>query len=56
MPCPHLHVYREGHGDKWAIPLPIQVSNSSNTWQILHEFMDYCTVIAKPIILQELFT
>lgn len=56
MPCPHLHVYREGHGDKWAIPLSIQFSNSTNAWQILYEFMDYCTVITKPIILQELFT
>jgi hypothetical protein len=22
IPCPHLHVYREGYGDKWAIPAP----------------------------------
>lgn len=22
MPCPHLHVYREGFGDKWAVPVP----------------------------------
>lgn len=20
--CPHLHIYREGYGDKWAIPAP----------------------------------
>jgi hypothetical protein len=20
--CPHLHVYREGYGDKWAFPVP----------------------------------
>jgi hypothetical protein len=20
--CPHLHVYREGYGDKWAVPAP----------------------------------
>ena len=56
IPCPHLHVYREGHGDKWAIPLPKNFSDSSNAWQILHEFMDYCKVITKPVILQELFT
>src|SRR5271165_3643591 len=23
VPCPHLHVYREGYGDKWAFPAPI---------------------------------
>jgi hypothetical protein len=22
IPCPHLHFYREGYGDKWAIPPP----------------------------------
>jgi hypothetical protein len=22
VPCPHLHVYREGFGDKWATPAP----------------------------------
>ncbi len=22
IPSPHLHVYREGYGDKWAIPVP----------------------------------
>src|ERR1035437_20984 len=22
VPCPHLHIYREGYGDKWAIPAP----------------------------------
>jgi hypothetical protein len=23
IPCPHLHIYREGYGDKWAIPAPL---------------------------------
>lgn len=23
IPCPHLHVYREGFGDKWAIAAPV---------------------------------
>lgn len=22
VPAPHLHVYREGYGDKWAVPGP----------------------------------
>jgi len=22
IPCPHLHTYREGYGDKWAVPAP----------------------------------
>ena len=54
--CPHLHVYREGYGDKWAIPVPCNFSNSMTAWQIMNEFMDYCKVITKPIIHEELFT
>src|SRR5579862_5566409 len=23
IPCPHLHIYKEGYGDKWAIPAPV---------------------------------
>jgi hypothetical protein len=23
IPCPHLHIYREGYADKWAIPAPL---------------------------------
>jgi len=23
IPCPHLHIYREGYGDKWAIGAPV---------------------------------
>src|SRR5689334_15268356 len=23
IPCPHLHVYREGYGEKWAISAPL---------------------------------
>src|SRR5262245_24084854 len=22
VPCPHLHIYREGFGDKWAVSAP----------------------------------
>src|SRR2546430_1069114 len=24
IPCPHLHIYREGFGDKWAFPAPAE--------------------------------
>lgn len=54
--CPHLHIYREGYGDKWAIPLPEIFSNHDDTWTTLFEFMDFCKVVTKPNILQELFT
>jgi hypothetical protein len=54
--CPHLHVYREGYGDKWAFPLPDSFSNHEDAWKTLFEFMDFCNVSTRPTILQELFT
>jgi hypothetical protein len=53
--CPHFHLYREGFGDKWATVLPDRFSNSSDIWQTLHDFMDYCNIITKPIINRDLF-
>ncbi len=54
--CPHLHVYREGFGDKWATPLPDIFSIHEDAWTVLIEFMDFCHVATRPTILQELFT
>ncbi|WP_260292480.1 DUF6978 family protein [Sedimenticola hydrogenitrophicus] len=54
--CPHLHVYREGYGDKWATPLPETFANHEDAWTTLLEFMDFCNVSTKPTIMQELFT
>ena len=43
IPCPHLHIYREGYGDKWAVPIPTQDSpNIHDHWQTLQDFMRYC--------------
>lgn len=56
IPCPHLHVYREGYGDKWAIPLPDNFKNYRDAWQTLTDFMDYCHVVTRPPIQPELFT
>jgi len=47
--CPHLHVFREGFGDKWAQPLPKKhFSNHSEARQMFDEFLDFCTVVEKP--------
>ena len=55
IPCPHLHIYREGYGDKWAIPLPDNFKNYRDAWQTLMDFMDYCHVVTRPPIQPELF-
>lgn len=54
--CPHLHLYREGYGDKWAAPLPEAFAGIEDTVELMDAFMDYCRVVAKPIIERVLFT
>ena len=54
---PHLHLYREGYGDKWAFPVPEgMLSNPDNAWQNLLDFMDYCHVTQQPQINHGLFS
>jgi hypothetical protein len=56
VPCPHLHLYREGYGDKWAFRAPAeQFSNLGNLWQTLEDFMRYCNITRPPIIQQALW-
>ncbi len=53
---PHLHLYKEGYGDKWAFPVPNEhFSNLADSWKILHEFMDYCNIVDPPNIQRGLF-
>jgi hypothetical protein len=56
IPCPHLHIYREGYGDKWAIPLPASFTDTNDAWGTLSAFMDFCNVATRPIILPGVFT
>ena len=54
--CPHIHLYREGYGDKWAYPLPDELKCVlDNPYNLLDKFMNYCHIIGKPIIQRELF-
>ena len=46
---PHLHIYREGYGDKWAAPLPSRdFLRPDDSWQMLTEFMRYCNIVETP--------
>lgn len=54
--CPHIHVYREGFGDKWASPLPEgRFSNLNDAFVTLTEFMAFCNVTKMPNVLRGLF-
>lgn len=55
--APHLHVYREGYGDKWAIPVPAErFRNVADLWATLEDFLRYCNVTQPPNIERGLFT
>ncbi|MCC5877497.1 MAG: hypothetical protein JJU11_14855 [Candidatus Sumerlaeia bacterium] len=56
IPCPHLHLYREGFGDKWALPLPPEFVGVENPIELLDIFMDYCRIVGKPTIEEDIFT
>lgn len=57
IPSPHLHIYREGYGDKWALPVPAdKFSDLSDTWRTLEDFMRYCNITEPPIIERALFS
>jgi hypothetical protein len=54
---PHLHVYREGYGTKWAQTLPKdKFNNPDDVWAVLKDFMTYCNITKPPVIQPDLFT
>lgn len=55
IPCPHLHVYRAGFGDKWAEPISVaSFPNSTNLYQSAMDFMTFCNVTVRPIFTNRL--
>ncbi len=54
---PHLHLYREGYGDKWAfVPPESHFSNLHDSWHTLQDFLKYCKVVEPPKFNRSLFT
>ena len=50
---PHLHLYRENHGDSWAMPVPEdQFADLDDMWTTLQDFMDYCHVTEPPRLIK----
>ena len=53
---PHLHRYREGYGDRWAYPVPPGLlTDPSNAFQCLQDFMSYYHVVEPPVFQGGLF-
>lgn len=56
VPSPHLHVYREGFGDKWAYPVSeADFPNLDDASRTLDDFMRYCNIVQPPLINRGLF-
>lgn len=57
IPCPHLHLFREGYNDKWAIPVPEKFfTKLSDRRKTVSEFMKYCSIIDPPVFLEDLLS
>jgi hypothetical protein len=55
--CPHLHVYREGYGDKWALALPPEhFPNVDDPFALVEAFMRFVNIVEPPHISRDLFT
>jgi hypothetical protein len=56
IPCPNLHVYREGYGDKWAAAAPISIyADVTDLFGTFEAFMVHCNVINPPKLQRGLF-
>ena len=57
VPAPHLHIYREGFGDKWAVAVPAErFRNINDVWATLDDFLLFCNITQPPHIERGLFT
>jgi hypothetical protein len=51
IPCPHIHLYREGFDDKWAYPLANYHFRTSEDIVItLEDFARFCNITGLPPI------
>jgi len=50
-------VYREGYGDKWAVPVPVdRFRVTGDVWATLEDFLRFCNITQPPHIERGLFT
>jgi hypothetical protein len=57
IPCPHLHNYREGYGDKWAVLAPVdRYPSTLDLFSTFKAFMTHCNVTEPPNIQKGLFS
>ena len=54
---PHLHIYRAGYGDKWAMAAPADIyTNTLDLFSTFQAFMGHCNVTIPPNLQKGLFS
>ena len=57
IPCPHLHVYREGFGDKWASAAPADhYTNTLDLFSTCEAFLQHCNITGPSKMQKGLFS
>lgn len=54
--CPHLHVYREGYGDKWAVDATPFIGANATHWSAYQWFIRHCNIVQPPRFQPSLFS
>ena len=56
VPCPHLHIYREGYGDKWAVPAPAGIYlDAGKFFPTFVAFMQHFNITPTPELQEGLY-
>jgi hypothetical protein len=56
IPCPHLHMYREGYGAKWAFQLPAEkYTDAADLFATFEAFMKHCNITLPPLVNKVIF-
>jgi hypothetical protein len=54
---PHLHLYPEGFGDRWGVPLPVEpFRNPTDVWMTFEDFLRFCNITQPPYVERGLLT
>lgn len=57
IPCPHLHIYREGFGDKWASAVPTdRYANTLDLFSTCEAFLQHCNITGPSKMQKGLFS
>jgi hypothetical protein len=57
IPCPHLHIYREGFADKWAIEAPLdRYTDLLDLFSTCDAFLQHCNITGPSKMQRGLFS